>query len=435
MLKKSICIFLLIFTAMNLPITIYAEGITYYISSSQGDDSNSGTTPSSPFKTLSKIESLKLKGDTVKFRSGDIWHIEENKPFFSPESDNKSLRNTITNYGLEFDPRPKLPRTYIGSNTNVSQIHFFYGGKNKNLHSCIVSKEENVDFEKCIFENDNYGDACLVAGSKNVNFYRCTFLKGNDAGLNYHSTTDSTVRECVAVNNWINGIIAWYQSSNISILNNYVNSLSNSLGAGIELGTHYPRNCTVSRNYVTGNNYGMFITGKNHLIYNNIINDTNLNAGIWLAKIQSDCENNRIINNTVVSKGLCIALKKDVIGNNTIINNIFVSSLPRKCQVFIASENSKNLFIDRNCYYSTTGFSAWWINYNISIFNIYKRTSGKDKYSIFEDPEFISKTDLRLKRNSPCIGRAKQVPYFSTDYANTKRGGVWDLGAFQFERK
>jgi hypothetical protein len=50
-----------------------AAGITYYVSAS-GSDSNTGTSSSTPWKSLSKINSIVLRpGDTVSFRRGDTW--------------------------------------------------------------------------------------------------------------------------------------------------------------------------------------------------------------------------------------------------------------------------------------------------------------------------------------------------------------------------
>jgi hypothetical protein len=47
---------------------------TYYISSSLGNDHNNGTSPETPWKTLDKINSTKLKpGQKVLFKSGDTW--------------------------------------------------------------------------------------------------------------------------------------------------------------------------------------------------------------------------------------------------------------------------------------------------------------------------------------------------------------------------
>ena len=58
-----------------LPIifTFYTFGSDFYISNS-GSDSNSGTSISSPWKTISKVNSILLKpGDRISFRRGNIW--------------------------------------------------------------------------------------------------------------------------------------------------------------------------------------------------------------------------------------------------------------------------------------------------------------------------------------------------------------------------
>ncbi|MGY2746300.1 hypothetical protein ACQCSU_03070 [Pseudarthrobacter sp. O4] len=50
-----------------------AAGTTYYVSAA-GSDSNSGTSSSAPWKSLSKVNSIVLTpGDTVSFRRGDTW--------------------------------------------------------------------------------------------------------------------------------------------------------------------------------------------------------------------------------------------------------------------------------------------------------------------------------------------------------------------------
>lgn len=48
-------------------------GNTYYISSSTGSDSNNGTSPSTPWKTLSKAMTVKASGSAVLFKCGDTW--------------------------------------------------------------------------------------------------------------------------------------------------------------------------------------------------------------------------------------------------------------------------------------------------------------------------------------------------------------------------
>ena len=52
------------------------SGTVYYVSSSTGSDSNSGTSPNAPLKTLSKANSKMTSGCTVCLKRGDIWRGE-----------------------------------------------------------------------------------------------------------------------------------------------------------------------------------------------------------------------------------------------------------------------------------------------------------------------------------------------------------------------
>src|SRR3990172_4973019 len=59
-------------------LSINAQSI-YYVSSSGGNNSNTGTSTTSPWKTLSKLNSFTFKaGDKIYFRKGDIWREQLN---------------------------------------------------------------------------------------------------------------------------------------------------------------------------------------------------------------------------------------------------------------------------------------------------------------------------------------------------------------------
>lgn len=54
-----------------------AANTTYYVSMSGGLDSNDGLSPSTPFKTIAKVNALSLQpGDRVLFKCGDVWRGE-----------------------------------------------------------------------------------------------------------------------------------------------------------------------------------------------------------------------------------------------------------------------------------------------------------------------------------------------------------------------
>jgi parallel beta-helix repeat protein len=70
--KSTYLLFLLAFLFLNLT----AFGTTYYLSSTSGSDSNSGTSSSSPWKTLNKLNSFHnlQPGDYVLFKRGDTFY-------------------------------------------------------------------------------------------------------------------------------------------------------------------------------------------------------------------------------------------------------------------------------------------------------------------------------------------------------------------------
>lgn len=83
--------------------TVYAIGTTYYISYSTGNDNNNGTSTSTPWKTLAKINSHGSfsAGDQILLKCGDTWTGEELVP-----TGNGSTGNyiTIASYGTGNKP-------------------------------------------------------------------------------------------------------------------------------------------------------------------------------------------------------------------------------------------------------------------------------------------------------------------------------------------
>jgi hypothetical protein len=77
------------------PAAAASTGRTYYISTS-GNDSNSGTSQSSPWASLSKVDATTFQpGDHILFRSGDTWHGQ----LWPKGSGTSSAPITIGGYG------------------------------------------------------------------------------------------------------------------------------------------------------------------------------------------------------------------------------------------------------------------------------------------------------------------------------------------------
>ncbi|MFN7974352.1 MAG: right-handed parallel beta-helix repeat-containing protein [Acidobacteriota bacterium] len=71
MIRRSAFVLLLLSTAPS------SFAATYYVSSSTGSDGNNGTSPSTPFATIAKVNTLALApGDEVRFFCGDTWRMD-----------------------------------------------------------------------------------------------------------------------------------------------------------------------------------------------------------------------------------------------------------------------------------------------------------------------------------------------------------------------
>lgn len=82
----------------------HALPTTYYVSFSSGSDANSGTSPSEPWKTLSKVSAQTFSpGDTILLKSGDTWTGET-----LTLNGNGSSSNWITLSSYGPGDRPKI---------------------------------------------------------------------------------------------------------------------------------------------------------------------------------------------------------------------------------------------------------------------------------------------------------------------------------------
>ncbi|MBF0608932.1 MAG: FG-GAP-like repeat-containing protein [Candidatus Magnetobacterium sp. LHC-1] len=73
-MRTKVIVFTIVLTIV-LTLPLWAQ--TYYVSSSTGVDSNDGRTQTTPFMSVTKVNSLNLTaGDQVLFKCGDTWRVE-----------------------------------------------------------------------------------------------------------------------------------------------------------------------------------------------------------------------------------------------------------------------------------------------------------------------------------------------------------------------
>ncbi|NQX68717.1 hypothetical protein HQN90_21565 [Paenibacillus alba] len=104
--KRSISIVLIVvwllsLTIALLPSHVSAAGATYYIDSANGNDSNSGTSTSSPWQSLAKVNATTFQpGDQILFKAGGIW----NGQLWPKGSGSAGLPIVIDQYGTGSKP-------------------------------------------------------------------------------------------------------------------------------------------------------------------------------------------------------------------------------------------------------------------------------------------------------------------------------------------
>jgi len=78
-----------------------AQATTYYVSSSQGNDGNAGTSASAPWQTLAHVNAQTFNaGDTILFNRGDVW----NESLTPPSSGASGNPITFDAYGVGAPP-------------------------------------------------------------------------------------------------------------------------------------------------------------------------------------------------------------------------------------------------------------------------------------------------------------------------------------------
>ena len=99
------------------------NAVTYYVSSSMGDDGNTGLSAETPFENISKVNTLDLKpGDRVLFKCGDIWRVD---PLILSKSGTPAAPVVFTSYPEGCADKPVLSGSRPISGWTVSSGNIY----------------------------------------------------------------------------------------------------------------------------------------------------------------------------------------------------------------------------------------------------------------------------------------------------------------------
>jgi hypothetical protein len=174
----------------SLPYNLYLPAISktcscYYIDSNNGSDSNSGTQPDKPWKSLSKLSTANLKpGAIVHLKRGSIW--TEKLRLYASGQVGRPI--TITAYGSGAPPILSNP----GGTENNESVLYLHGSFIiiDNLHIQESGTGISIFSDHNIIQNseiDNIGIGLAISGQYNLithNYIHDTHMVHNDPGGN-----------------------------------------------------------------------------------------------------------------------------------------------------------------------------------------------------------------------------------------------------------
>lgn len=396
-----------------------ALALTYYVSTS-GSDSNSGTSMSSPWKTLSKINGSSFTaGDVISFQRGGSW------------TGNLTIRNsglqdkpiTVTAYGSGERPIIRNPGTWTFS---------------------VTVNADWVVIGNLLLRDSNQGGVLFSSGSDHNVVRDCEFTKMGSAVEfrgQYNLATENEVHDMAMVVNTSGGDDDWGANGfNIQAPNNEIsyNVIRNCLAPSYDYGydggvveLFGNTDNTYIHHNLTSNSDGFVEVGGRpgsahnvRIAYNISLNNrgrfgTMQNSGTFY----SDLANFRIENNTIIETvnngGWVLFWFKSAPATGDVV---FKNNIVRIDQVrYLANydlDRSRNLYrlLNNGTQLISSG-------------------GGLKTAETFGDPKFVNlqAADVHLQSGSPAIDKGTDLGY-RLDFENhaVPSGAAPDLGAHEY---
>ena len=216
MKNKTITITIALLTSLNFS-SVYAT--QYYVSSSNGNDSNNGLSIESPWATLAHVSSANiLPGDNINFKSGDTF-VGQLKPGYSG-AENNPIK--FTQYGTGDKP---IINGSTGVNGDFHAAVFINNQEYIELDNLEITNERNVSDPNGWPDTTAFGISVLNNGTEVMSHFRFTnltvrnvfpiildetnFNKVQSAGIHFRSEKNKVagqekhIRDVVVDNNYI----------------------------------------------------------------------------------------------------------------------------------------------------------------------------------------------------------------------------------------
>ena len=177
-------LYLIVLALLNTNL-LFAQ-ISFYVSSSNGNDDNNGKSPESAWKTLGKVNSTNFApGDKILFKKGDLFYGQ----ISFKNSGIESTPITLSSYGDNEDSEPVLT-----GNQNLAYVLSFQSGVGFYRISNLIFKDFDPAKNMAVIKG--------ATGNHNIEFENCRFSQnkiatnGNSAVMKMNDPHDITINNC-----------------------------------------------------------------------------------------------------------------------------------------------------------------------------------------------------------------------------------------------
>lgn len=470
-----------LFIILPLLLSLNLQATTYYVSSSDGSDSDSGLTQALAWASLSKVQSSTFSaGDSILFKRGDtfrgaLYRNNEdgtpsnwiywgaygtgNKPRILGSKDLSATGDWEVHSGNVWKTTATLGTVQDDISNLIFNNETSWGYKKKDIDSLNAQGKffyNIADNLLYIYSDGNpatYYSHIEAAGHHDLRqgllyWINCAYIHIADldvryssaAGIETHTGNVFIIERCDV--SWIGG--EWIVNDDASLTR---------LGNGISMvqtnDSITVRYCRAHQCFDAGISPQAWSTNAmtNMWVYGNIITNCYYSFEFW-CNAGYTLTNLHFYNNTCIDAGNCwsydIPLQRGDNSTNAchlmswaltgtasdiyIRNNIFWKSAN---WAYRLDDNVNKITLDYNVVVAdTVGYTAESTKY--VTLAAWVAAMSQDTHSIDDDPLFVSSSDFNLQASSPAKDIGVQLG-LTTDYAGTPRGYLPDIGAYEYE--
>lgn len=427
----------------------------YFIDSENGNDTLSGMSADSAWKSLAKIDEIALlPGDTIKFKRGSNF----DSALYISESGVADNYIVLTSYGDSNDKAPLFTNTLFNPNENQYGNCIRLEGdyiivENLYFEHTVAELRGNIGFEKMwelgAIYIDKTASHCIV---RNNEIFDCGV--GIKSYGPYALITNNYIHDCNRIlKEWSWGPLAiWlggdYQEVsyntviNYSVVDSRINWGGNSYGGGADGGVieiddgRVPKsNIEIHHNYTRDNQGFIEVTWSDLVqnppytdfsIHHNVSDDYQQFLALWTG---SGCkiENNTVIRRKINATEWGVFNMTQYDGKNYVRNNLVI--VEKGIEIFPGGSqqtSNANSIISNNVFFAASG------ELNIGM-------EGPGANSINSDPLLLNyigaqgPEDFKLTASSPAVNSGLDLGY-NLDFSGSSipNAGTQDIGAFEF---